>query len=63
MSFFDTCDADDHWFPDLDAVNGSLTASGTANLWTWRACLFLSSEWSDGIIGQTINVDGGAVMK
>lgn len=28
-----------------------------------RACLFLSSEWSDGIIGQTINVDGGAVMK
>jgi len=44
-------------------VNGSLTASGTANLWTWRACLFLSSKWSDGIIGQTINVDGGAVMK
>lgn len=28
-----------------------------------RACLFLSSEWSDGIVGQTINVDGGAVMR
>jgi enoyl-[acyl-carrier-protein] reductase (NADH) len=27
------------------------------------ACVSLSSEWSDGIIGQTINVDGGAVMK
>lgn len=27
-----------------------------------RACLFLASEWSDGITGQTINVDGGWVM-
>ncbi len=27
-----------------------------------RVCLFLSSEWSDGMTGQTINVDGGLVM-
>ncbi len=27
-----------------------------------RACLFLSSELSDGITGQTLNVDGGWVM-
>jgi 3-oxoacyl-[acyl-carrier protein] reductase len=27
-----------------------------------RACLFLSSELSDGLTGQTINVDGGWVM-
>ena len=27
-----------------------------------RACLFLSTEWSDGMTGQTLNVDGGWVM-
>jgi len=27
-----------------------------------RACLFLSSHLSDGITGQTLNVDGGLVM-
>ena len=27
-----------------------------------RACLFLCSELSDGITGQTLNVDGGWVM-
>lgn len=27
-----------------------------------RACLFLASELSDGITGQTLNVDGGWVM-
>jgi 3-oxoacyl-[acyl-carrier protein] reductase len=27
-----------------------------------RACLFLSSELSDGVTGQTLNVDGGWVM-
>jgi 3-oxoacyl-[acyl-carrier protein] reductase len=27
-----------------------------------RACLFLSSELSDGMTGQTLNVDGGWVM-
>jgi 3-oxoacyl-[acyl-carrier protein] reductase len=27
-----------------------------------RTCMFLATEWSDGITGQTINVDGGWVM-
>lgn len=27
-----------------------------------RVCLFLAGEWSDGMTGQTINVDGGLVM-
>ncbi len=27
-----------------------------------RVCLFLSTEWSDGMTGQTVNVDGGLVM-
>jgi 3-oxoacyl-[acyl-carrier protein] reductase len=27
-----------------------------------RVCLFLSSELSDGMTGQTVNVDGGWVM-
>jgi len=27
-----------------------------------RVCLFLASEWSDGMTGQTVNVDGGWVM-
>ena len=27
-----------------------------------RVCLFLASEWSDGMTGQTVNVDGGLVM-
>ncbi|HWC00458.1 MAG TPA: glucose 1-dehydrogenase [Bryobacteraceae bacterium] len=27
-----------------------------------RVCAFLSSEWSDGMTGQTLNVDGGWVM-
>ena len=27
-----------------------------------RVCLFLSSHWSDGMTGQTINVDGGLIM-
>jgi len=27
-----------------------------------RTCVFLSTEWSDGLTGQTINVDGGWVM-
>lgn len=27
-----------------------------------RVCLFLSSELSDGLTGQTINVDGGLIM-
>jgi 3-oxoacyl-[acyl-carrier protein] reductase len=27
-----------------------------------RVCLFLSSELSDGMTGQTLNVDGGWVM-
>jgi 3-oxoacyl-[acyl-carrier protein] reductase len=27
-----------------------------------RTALFLSSEWSDGLTGQTLNVDGGWVM-
>jgi 3-oxoacyl-[acyl-carrier protein] reductase len=27
-----------------------------------RTCVFLGTEWSDGITGQTINVDGGWVM-
>jgi len=27
-----------------------------------RTCLFLATEWSDGITGQTINVDGGWIM-
>jgi NAD(P)-dependent dehydrogenase (short-subunit alcohol dehydrogenase family) len=27
-----------------------------------RVCLFLSSEFSDGMTGQTVNVDGGLVM-
>jgi 3-oxoacyl-[acyl-carrier protein] reductase len=27
-----------------------------------RTCVFLATEWSDGITGQTINVDGGWVM-
>ena len=27
-----------------------------------RVCLFLSSEWSDGMTGQTLNVDGGWYM-
>jgi 3-oxoacyl-[acyl-carrier protein] reductase len=27
-----------------------------------RVCVFLSSEWSDGMTGQTLNVDGGLIM-
>jgi 3-oxoacyl-[acyl-carrier protein] reductase len=27
-----------------------------------RVCLFLSTAWSDGLTGQTLNVDGGLVM-
>jgi 3-oxoacyl-[acyl-carrier protein] reductase len=27
-----------------------------------RVCLFLACEWSDGMTGQTVNVDGGWVM-
>lgn len=27
-----------------------------------RVCVFLATEWSDGLTGQTINVDGGWVM-
>jgi len=27
-----------------------------------RVCLFLASHWSDGMTGQTINVDGGLIM-
>lgn len=27
-----------------------------------RTCVFLGTDWSDGITGQTINVDGGWVM-
>lgn len=27
-----------------------------------RVCLFLASEWSDGMTGQTVNVDGGLIM-
>lgn len=27
-----------------------------------RVCLFLCTEWSDGMTGQTINVDGGLIM-
>jgi 3-oxoacyl-[acyl-carrier protein] reductase len=27
-----------------------------------RVCVFLSSEWSDGMTGQTLNVDGGWAM-
>jgi NAD(P)-dependent dehydrogenase (short-subunit alcohol dehydrogenase family) len=27
-----------------------------------RVCLFLSSELSDGMTGQTLNVDGGWMM-
>jgi 3-oxoacyl-[acyl-carrier protein] reductase len=27
-----------------------------------RTCVFLGTEWSDGLTGQTINVDGGWVM-
>lgn len=27
-----------------------------------RVCLFLASEWSDAMTGQTINVDGGLIM-
>ena len=27
-----------------------------------RVCAFLASEWSDGITGQTLNVDAGIVM-
>ncbi len=27
-----------------------------------RVCVFLASEWSDGMTGQTVNVDGGWVM-
>ena len=27
-----------------------------------RACIFLGTEWSDGLTGQTINVDGGWIM-
>jgi 3-oxoacyl-[acyl-carrier protein] reductase len=27
-----------------------------------RVCLFLSTEWSDGLTGQTVNVDGGLIM-
>jgi 3-oxoacyl-[acyl-carrier protein] reductase len=26
------------------------------------ACVFLATEWSDGLTGQTINVDGGWIM-
>ncbi|MGA1995443.1 MAG: SDR family NAD(P)-dependent oxidoreductase [Bryobacteraceae bacterium] len=28
-----------------------------------RVCVFLGTEWSDGITGQTINVDGGWIMR
>jgi 3-oxoacyl-[acyl-carrier protein] reductase len=27
-----------------------------------RACVFLATEWSDGLTGQTLNVDGGWMM-
>jgi 3-oxoacyl-[acyl-carrier protein] reductase len=27
-----------------------------------HVCLFLASQWSDGLTGQTINVDGGLIM-
>ena len=27
-----------------------------------RACVFLATQWSDGMTGQTLNVDGGWVM-
>lgn len=27
-----------------------------------RVCVFLATEWSDGLTGQTLNVDGGWVM-
>ena len=27
-----------------------------------RVCVFLASQWSDGMTGQTLNVDGGLVM-
>jgi 3-oxoacyl-[acyl-carrier protein] reductase len=27
-----------------------------------RVCLFLASDWSNGMTGQTINVDGGLIM-
>lgn len=27
-----------------------------------RACAFLATDWSDGMTGQTINVDGGWIM-
>jgi 3-oxoacyl-[acyl-carrier protein] reductase len=27
-----------------------------------RVCLFLASHWSDGLTGQTVNVDGGLIM-
>ncbi len=27
-----------------------------------RVCVFLGTEWSDGMTGQTLNVDGGWVM-
>ncbi len=27
-----------------------------------RACVFLACEWSDGMTGQTLNVDGGLIM-
>jgi 3-oxoacyl-[acyl-carrier protein] reductase len=28
-----------------------------------KVCVFLGTEWSDGITGQTINVDGGWIMR
>jgi 3-oxoacyl-[acyl-carrier protein] reductase len=27
-----------------------------------RACVFLATQWSDGMTGQTLNVDGGWIM-
>jgi 3-oxoacyl-[acyl-carrier protein] reductase len=27
-----------------------------------QVCLFLASHWSDGLTGQTVNVDGGLIM-